>query len=176
MRFIRTRKILNYLIFGNSERLFRIFAGENPLKEERIAYLATKINHIIMIAVVPITIFLLMIVLSRPVDKSYTVSEGSEIFFLYFMSFISFIFAFLIPKIFNWQSFSRTSMVGIFINHSVQTILFLLPVIFSYFAWKGGVNLFITLPLFTLSIIALSLTFPTIKRWQKWTNWTSILS
>ena len=124
MRFIRTRKVLNYLIFGNSERLLKIIAGEHPLKEERIAYLATKTNHIIIITGVPIIILLLMIILSRPVEKSSTVSEGSEIFFLYFISFISFILAFLVPKIFNWQSFSRTSMVGLFVNHSVQTILF----------------------------------------------------
>ena len=174
----RTRllSILEYLVLGKSEKLFRFIGGGDPKREENAIYIATKIDHLIVFAIIPIMVIVSTLILPQlGYNPSSNDTNGTEIAFLYFISFVCIILGAVLPKIVHWRIFSRVSKVGIFINHGTQTVIFVLPVVFGYFTWNSGVGWFAVFPVLCISAVALALTYPTRNRWKKWTNWTSLL-
>jgi hypothetical protein len=162
------------LFTWNSETLFLSLAKKDPKREEELHFKATRIVHYAAITIILIILILVTVLPRAEADSAATATDNVGIFILYLVSVLMVGSGFLIPKILGWRLISR-STIGIFKNHGFQTTMFILPVVISLLIWRGGTSLLVVLPAICISVIALALTFPTRRRWGKWTDYTSFL-
>jgi hypothetical protein len=160
---------------ANSQWSFLIFKG-NVIKEEKVTYQFTKISHIAAIFIFLlafVTKFTLSVMNKLPSSKEI---DGFYIFGSFFTGFLCLFGGLLFPKILNSILASDRSKVGTSVNHLFQLIFFFLlfPLLVFSMDTPAINEMLGMLPLFILSGIGLIMTYPTKKRWAKWTRKTNI--
>jgi hypothetical protein len=137
-----------------------------------MVYRTTRIVHLAFFSIIPIIILAIFIILllqgNRP---SISTDLNSLIIVLYIGSICILITGALIPTIFFWPRYQPDSFEAInriFKYHVCQLVDFVIPALFGGYFWYSGAKWFLVLPYFALSTIALILTFPTRKNWERW--------
>jgi hypothetical protein len=138
---------------------------------EEMIYRKTRITHLLFLSVIPISILVIFIILPL-LDKSPSISTDSDglIIALHIGSISSILGGALVPKIYGsrYEPDSFKAINRIFMYHVNQLIAFVVPVLLGYYCWNSGGRWFLILPFFIFSAIALILTFPTRKNWERW--------
>jgi Na+/H+ antiporter NhaC len=153
-----------------------IFKGD-PNKEDRGTFTFTRRFHLVVQTI---------LWLGFMVDIIFTPSAHVDwlndtviiaLILSLFTSVLFIIFGFVYPKINDWLLSTNKSKIGISLNHIVQILFFLAPVILWLFVQPSTENInekyIVLLIPILLSMIALMMTYPSKKRWGKWTRKTN---
>jgi Ca2+/Na+ antiporter len=169
------RKIYAGIIYGGTQSsIFNSLAGGDPKKEEEITLFTTKILHITFLCAVLVMIITIIVIIIVSTEGTLGKLDANIIVSMYFSHICAIAIAIVWPKIINWQKWSNKSKIGIFINHSIRVFFIIILVIAEFVGViSGNISFYIALPLYLLSIFALYITFPTRRRWKKWTEGTS---
>jgi hypothetical protein len=138
---------------------------------EEIVYRTTRITHVLFLSFIPSIMLIIFIILPLlNIRPSLTTDFDSLIIVLYIASIFGLISGAFIPKLFcsRYEPDSIKAMNRIYRYHISQLVGFMLPVLFGLYFWYLGARWFLILPFFMFSEIALILTFPTRKNWERW--------
>ena len=179
----KTRKkgvwhVIYFMLFGfflsSHNSLFEYLADGDEKREEEVTFTATKILHIIALCIVP-TVFIADIVVLLIEGNGYSSDNiyGRVVFINYFVTPLGIIVGAFFPKIVNWKTWSKTSKIGICLNHVFRLSCFVVIALTGLGGTANFNTFFCIIPIFIISAIALIITFPTKKKWREWSDWTS---
>ena len=154
--------------------MFKSLAGMDPIREENLHYLATRIIH--CTAFVIFVLVFILVQLFPHIEDNSTVSgtDAVGIFILYLVSVIFWGTGIIVPKVHIWRT-ELIPALRIFSKHGFQVTMFSLPVVIGLLIMRNGTSFVVVLPAILISVTALIITFPTRTRWKKWTGYTSLL-
>ena len=175
---VRFKDILDFIgivLFGTM--IFGNYLSKDVTEQEYTAYTATRIIQIIALSTIPIgliTCILLRQITSQ--EASNIVDVSGRLVVSYLVGIMSLIVGMIIPALTNWRIIPDIPKERVlFLSYILQDIFFIVPVIFASLELVWGSIIVSVIPLYLFSGFALGIAFPTLKRWKKRTNWTSLL-
>jgi hypothetical protein len=171
------RKILRVLNPFGTERLDVTYKGD-PDKKRLLLLIMLRINHILIFVTIPVAIIALTSILP---NIGYVPHSNYDIniiaIFVYLFAIFFIIAGYKWGKIYSWLErhtnfFNHYNFndvfADIFNSHLYRIVNFLIIVVLAFFLGLADASWFVITPLFAVSGLALVLTYPTIKRINRW--------
>jgi hypothetical protein len=146
-----------------------LLAKGDPEKERRFTLLGIQIIHSILIATIPLAILALTVILpwTGYVFSSNDISGAIGI--IWIMALIFGFIGNIWTRFIKWHYFFNDFNNGMFISHLSRIMLcFGTLILFGFLLGLNETTLYAILPLFFLEEVALILTYPSTKRWNRW--------